>query len=88
MHAKPDESQQPSGSAALRAFRNGVETVRYEGSADNLAIDAHDERQLAQTGWSQRAGACRCSTRNLDRWNAGYLILTLPLPSTCEYSNS
>jgi len=35
------------GYMALRAFRNGVETVRYEGTAAENAIDTRDERQLA-----------------------------------------
>jgi glycosyltransferase involved in cell wall biosynthesis len=36
------------GYMALRAFRNGVETVRYEGSPDHLAIGTRDECQLAR----------------------------------------
>jgi len=33
---------------ALRAFRNGVETVRYEQSPADIAIDTRDECQLAE----------------------------------------
>lgn len=36
------------GYMALRAFRNGVETVRYEGSPANIAIGVPDECQLAR----------------------------------------
>jgi len=43
------------GYMALRAFRNGVETVRYEGSPTDIAIDTRDERQLAQRTADQLA---------------------------------
>jgi hypothetical protein len=36
------------GYMALRAFRNGVETVRYEGIAESPAIDARDADQVAR----------------------------------------
>ena len=43
------------GYMALRAFRNGVETVRYEGSPADIAIDTRDECQLASETADQLA---------------------------------
>jgi hypothetical protein len=43
------------GYMALRAFRNGVETVRYEQAAADIAIDTRDECQLAEAMADQLA---------------------------------
>ena len=48
------------GYMALRAFRNGVETVRYEQAAADIAIDTRDEPPIG-------GGDGRPAGRNLDR---------------------
>jgi glycosyltransferase involved in cell wall biosynthesis len=50
---EPDKVDE--GYMALRAFRNGVETVRYEQSPADIAIDTRDECQLAQRTAAQLA---------------------------------